>query len=88
MKRSRHKIISQILDICVNGASKTRIVYQANLNFRTVNPYLELLTRNGMIDAQEERNMVVYKTTDRGLALLDSYKQIHGELSSDNEMSY
>jgi predicted transcriptional regulator len=83
MKRSRDIIISKVLDICTDGAHKTKIVYQANLNFRTVNPYLELLTRNGMINAQEERNLVVYKTTSRGLALLDNYKQIQGELSSD-----
>jgi predicted transcriptional regulator len=81
MKRSRDIIISKILDICTKGANKTKIVYQANLNFRTVNPYLELLTKNGMINAQEVRNLVVYETTTRGLALLDNYKQIQGELS-------
>ena len=81
MKRSRDIIISKILDICTDGAHKTRIVYQANLNFRTVNPYLELLTKNGMINAQKESNPVVYETTTRGLALLDNYKQIQGELS-------
>jgi predicted transcriptional regulator len=81
MKRSRDIIISKILDICTEGANKTKIVYQANLNFRTVNPYIELLTKNGMINAQEVRNLVVYETTTRGLALLDNYKQIQGELS-------
>ncbi|MGD0954228.1 MAG: winged helix-turn-helix domain-containing protein [Methanotrichaceae archaeon] len=81
IKRSRDIIISKILDICTDGAHKTRIVYQANLNFRTVNPYLELLTKNGMINAQKESNPVVYETTTRGLALLDNYKQIQGELS-------
>jgi predicted transcriptional regulator len=81
MKRSRDIIISKILDICINGAHKTKIVYQANLNFRTVNPYLELLTRNGMINAQKESNLVVYETTTRGLALLDNYKQIQDGLS-------
>jgi predicted transcriptional regulator len=81
MKRSRDVIISEILDICTDGAHKTKIVYQANLNFRTVNPYLELLTKNGMINAQKERNPVVYETTTRGLALLENYKQIQGELS-------
>jgi predicted transcriptional regulator len=81
MKRSRDIIISKILDICTDGAHKTKIVYQANLNFRTVNPYLELLTKNGMINAQKERNLVVYETTTRGLALLDNYKQIQSELS-------
>ena len=81
IKRSRDIIISKILDICTDGAHKTRIVYQANLNFRTINPYLELLTKNGMINAQKERNLVVYETTTRGLALLDNYKQIQEELS-------
>ena len=81
MKRSRDIIISKILDICTNGAHKTKIVYQANLNFRTVNPYLELLIKNGMINAQEERNLIVYETTIRGLALLDNYKQIQVGLS-------
>jgi predicted transcriptional regulator len=81
MKRSRDIIISKILDICTEGAHKTKIVYQANLNFRTVNPYLELLTKSGMINAQKERNPIVYETTSKGLALLQNYKQIQGELS-------
>jgi len=82
MKRSRDEIISIILDTCTGGANKTKIVYQANLNFRTVNPYLELLTRNGMIDTKEERNLVVYATTTKGLALLDNFKQIQDQLLS------
>jgi len=47
-------IISQILDICIDGASKTKIVYQANLNFRIINPYLDLLTKNGLINIKNE----------------------------------
>jgi len=82
MKRSRDIIISRILDICVNGASKTRIVYQANLNFRTINPYIDLLIRNGLIDVKKEKTLI-YETTLRGLALLDNFKQIHSELSSE-----
>ena len=65
MKRSRDIIISKILDICTDGANKTKIVYQANLNFRTINPYLEILTKNGMINAQEVSNLVVHETTTR-----------------------
>ena len=81
MKRSRDIIISKILDICTDGAHKTRIVYQANLNFRTVNPYIDLLTKNGLIDAKTDSKIVVYETTIRGLALLDNYKQIQVGLS-------
>jgi predicted transcriptional regulator len=80
MKRSRDMIISQILDICIDGASKTKIVYQANLNFRTINPYLDLLTKNGLINVKKEQT-IVYKTTPRGLNLLDNFKQIQNELS-------
>lgn len=81
VKRGRDVIISKILDICINGAHKTRIVYQANLNFRTVNPYLEILTKNGLINARTDGKLVVYETTDRGLKLLDNFKQIQNELS-------
>ena len=82
-KRSRDVIISKILDVCASGAHKTKIVYQANLNFRTVNPYLELLTKNGLIDAKTDSKLVVYETTARGLKLLDNFKQIQNELSRD-----
>jgi len=80
MKRSRHVIISQILDICTNGASKTRIVYQANLNFRTVNPYIDLLIKNDLIKIKQGQT-VLYETTERGLNMLDNFKQIYSELS-------
>ncbi len=80
MKRSRHMIISQILDICVNGASKTRIVYQANLNFRTVNPYIDLLIKNDLLKIKQGQT-VLYETTERGIDLLENFKQIHNELS-------
>ena len=79
MKRSRPEIISQILEICINGASKTRIVYQANLNFKTVNPYLDLLTKNEMIQVNEGR-AILYETTPKGIRLLESIKRIHDEL--------
>lgn len=32
MRRSREEIVSKILDVCINGANKTKIVYQSNLN--------------------------------------------------------
>lgn len=85
MRRSRDVIISQILDIRIGGAHKTQIVYQANLNFRTVNPYIELLTSNGLIDANKEDNQACYKTTYKGLKLLDKYRLVQDMLSSYTE---
>jgi predicted transcriptional regulator len=80
MKRSRDMIVSQILGICAKGATKTRIVYQANLNFKTVNPYIELLTKNGMIGITEGQNKV-YETTNKGVKWLESFKVIQREFS-------
>jgi predicted transcriptional regulator len=79
MKRSRQEIISQILEICINGASKTRIVYLANLNFKTVNPYLDLLIKNDLIQVNEGR-AILYETTPKGIGLLESIKRIHDKL--------
>jgi predicted transcriptional regulator len=79
MKRSRNEIISQILEICKNGASKTKIVYQANLNFNTVNPYLDLLIKNDLIRVNEGR-AILYETTPKGIRLLESIKQINDKL--------
>jgi len=76
MKRSKHVIISRILDICQNGANKTRIVYQANLNFRTVNPYIDLLIKNDLLMVKQGTN-VLYETTDKGISLLDNFEQIN-----------
>ena len=73
-------IITQILGICSRGATKTRIVYRANLNFKTVNPYIDLLTKNGMIGVKEGQNKV-YETTNKGTEWLESFKVIQKEFS-------
>lgn len=66
MKRSRQEIFSQILKICLDGANKTKIVYQANLNFRTVNSYLEILIKNQHLIETGQGELVLYKTTRKG----------------------
>ena len=79
MKRNREEIISQILNVCRNGAIKTRVVYQANLNFKTVGPYLDLLVKNNLIEVQQgEKRM--YETTEKGETLLEALHQV-SELS-------
>jgi predicted transcriptional regulator len=79
-RRSSDVIISQILEVCAKGASKTRIVYQSNLNFSTVNPYLDLLLERGLLEAVNgPRN--VYKTTENGIELMKSFKHYQDEIS-------
>ena len=56
------------------GASKTRVVYGSNLNFRTVVPYLDSLTKNGFI-ATIDGDQKKYITTERGKELLAVIKE-------------
>jgi predicted transcriptional regulator len=79
-KRSRDRIISEILNICIEGANKTQIVYRANLNFKTVNPYINLLIENKLITTKNGQ-IVKYETTERGMNLLHNYNFIQDALS-------
>ena len=79
MKRNREEIISQILNVCRNGAIKTRVVYQANLNFKTVEPYLDLLVKNNLLEVQQGEKKR-YETTEKGETLLEALNQV-SELS-------
>jgi predicted transcriptional regulator len=82
MKRNRNEIISEILNICIKGSSKTRVVYQANLNFRTVDPYLQLLIKNELIKVQQGRR-VIYETTEKGICLMNTINQVNNTLSEN-----
>jgi predicted transcriptional regulator len=79
-RRAEHMIILEMLDLCVKGSSKTRIVYLANLNFKTITPYLELLIANGFLNVRKER-LLIYETTPKGLTLLYDLKQIQNMLT-------
>jgi predicted transcriptional regulator len=78
-KRSSDIIITQILEICIEGASKTGIVYRSYLNFKTVGPYLRLLIKNGFIETVWD-NRTLYKTTDKGIELMNRFKHHQNEI--------
>jgi predicted transcriptional regulator len=80
IKRNKNQIISEILNICIDGASKTEIVYKANLNFRTINPYLKLLIGNDLLLTRAGPRML-YETTTKGKVLIENYNRIKDELA-------
>ncbi len=72
------EIFRSILKICkASGSSKTRIVYQVNLNFKNAGSYLEWLTKHGYL-VKENR---VYKTTPIGLELLENLNEVASAIS-------
>lgn len=74
-RRSNIFIALNILNACLNGASKTRVVHQANLNFLTVGPYLNNLINRGLIEEVPKGAKVVYKTTLKGLEWKKKFDQ-------------
>ena len=73
-------IVERILDVCIDGATKTKIVYLSNLNSTTVNPYINLLVDNDLIEVAQ-RKRIIYKTTTKGLDFMKILKQHHQEIS-------
>jgi predicted transcriptional regulator len=76
LRRSKEKIIAQILEVCLqSGVTITKVVYQANLNFKSVLPYLDLLTRDGLLEAVPDKS-TIYKTTPKGEKALEALRAI------------
>ena len=56
-KRYKDQILLNIMQVCGGGTSKTQIVYKSGLNFRTVVPYLDLLTNRGLVVRAEGQKL-------------------------------
>ncbi len=79
-RRTSDLIALQILKVCVDGASKTRIVYQTNLNSASAKPYIEHLINKGFMEVIPVGSRVIYKTTPEGLELAKKFNQFHSEM--------
>ena len=67
-------ICHDILKVAQGGAKKTKIVYQANLNFKIVRKYLGRLLEKGLIEYKEDVRL--YFTTDQGAWFVDQYSDL------------
>ncbi|MFB3764871.1 MAG: winged helix-turn-helix domain-containing protein [Methanotrichaceae archaeon] len=74
-KRNADVVTVQILKICRDGANKTRVIYQANLNSVTGAEYLNNLTKSGFIEAIPDGSRFIYRTTSRGYELQEKLGQ-------------
>lgn len=70
------EIASAILEVCIEGSNKTKIVYQANLNFKLINSYLDILIKNGLIYIEDGTSPTLYKTTEKGIKFRKDFENI------------
>jgi predicted transcriptional regulator len=82
--RGRMDIIADILNEAKKGAKKTRIMYTCNLSFRQLKVYLDFLIRRNLLAlfTSSEGNTRIFRTTKKGLAFLEAYKNLQAVISS------
>ena len=71
-RRSRTDIAVDILRVAMNGAKKTHIVYEVNLNFNIAQKYLEMLREKELI--RQENGLFI--TTDKGKVFQEMAKEL------------
>lgn len=82
-RRSRTQVICSILSEALEGANKTRLMYQCNLNFARFNHYLEELLDAGLIERSDGNpgSVVIYRATSSGRELLRVLRRANELLS-------
>lgn len=69
-KRSNFEISADILKAAIDGAKKSHLVYQANLNFEIIKGYLKELTSSGLLTGPINGSKL-YTTTEKGIAFIN-----------------
>ena len=72
--RSRTDIAAAILEIALDGAIKTKIMYKAFLSFPQLKEYLSVLQEKGLLEFLATDHE--YRTTDKGRQFLKMYKDV------------
>lgn len=76
MRRNSIDISAKILQIALEGAKKSHIVYGSNLNFNIAKRYLERLHEAGLI-AYPNIDGRIFKTTTKGKEYLLQYENLN-----------
>ncbi len=83
-KRRDHLfIMAEILEVAMDGALKTQVMYRANLSFAQLNEYLKLMLDLKLLEMIKNSDRTLYKTTAKGVRYLQSYREIRDLLKKD-----
>ncbi len=74
-KRNTFEIMAEILSLCEQPQSKTRVMYGANLSWRMMNEYLSQLQSLGFLEVRRH-SLSKYKTTEKGLKFAKKWKEL------------
>ena len=79
-RRSELDIIVDILNLSKDGTNKTSILYKTNLSYSQLKNYLSFLIDKDILKeisvTQNGKDFIHYKTTSKGLNLLERSEEI------------
>lgn len=73
IRRSRENIIAEIIRATLPGATKTKIMFKAGLNFKQLGGYIDFLCTNEFLFHDVPSRS--YRATSKGIAYVEKYDQ-------------
>lgn len=70
--RNSLQIVSDMLSVAIESSKKTRILYDAHLNYRLLEKYMKVLLENGLLKPVENS---CYLITRKGKDFLQNYEE-------------
>jgi predicted transcriptional regulator len=80
-RRDKLVIMTEIIGIAIEGASKTQIMYKANLSFSQLKRYLTLLSHHCLLKKSAYAGREIYKATPKGVEFIEIQRQLIGLIS-------
>ena len=82
-RRGAVQIIIDILQISLKGVKVTHLMYKANLSYLTLQKYLSMMSKRGLIvKICNNDGSTVYRATEKGKRVLDRLKEVKYVLSA------
>jgi len=72
--RSSPQITAEILSLCKQPQSKTRVMYKTNLSWECCQKYLIQLQSHGFLEMPNRQTK--YATTHKGLEFIEKWKEL------------
>ena len=73
-KRNSLEITAEILSLCKQPQTKTRVMYRTNLSWKMLQKYLSELQSRGLLE--EVQSLTKYATTKKGLKFVEKLREL------------
>jgi len=73
-KRDRVEIMAEILGLCSNPKTKTRVMYGTNLSWKMLQHYLAYMQKHELLEVQNDSTK--YVTTERGRDFVEKWREL------------